>query len=97
MVAGRRGKPASIVESMEIVERPLSIREKWPLDEEIRELLKTVDSGKAIRLRISSQADVHKIHMALRYAINRKAKKQLHYKMNDDRTITAWAEKEKVR
>ena len=90
-------QPASAVEEMEIVDRPLSIREKWPLDREVKELLNTMETGKAVRLRIASQADVHKIHMALRYAINRKAKSHLRYKTVDDHTIIAWAEKEKTR
>ena len=96
-MAGKRGKRESPIVSMEIVDRPLSIRDKWLLDAEVREILKTIDTGKAVRLSIATQEDLHKVHMALRYAVNRKAKKHLHYKSVDDETILAWAEKEKSR
>lgn len=95
MARGKRHSEGTgrVVEELEIVDRPMSARDKWALDREIRELSNTMESGKAVRLRISDQADLHKIHMALRYAATRKLKARFRYKTVDDHTIIAWAEK----
>ncbi len=80
------------VTSMEVVERPLSSRGKWNMDEEIRALMETAESGQAVRLDVGDQAGVHKVHMALRHATMRRGFK-FSYKKVGPRTLLAWVDK----
>jgi len=82
-----------IVENVE-VERPVSSRGKWEIDQEVMTVIETAETGKARRLHMSESAFLHKIHMAMRHALKGRSL-SLHYKKIDDRTLVAWAEKAK--
>ncbi|HEX4920844.1 MAG TPA: hypothetical protein VFV92_08900, partial [Candidatus Bathyarchaeia archaeon] len=71
--------PKGPITSFEIVERPVSSRGQYEMDAETKALMETVGTGKAVRLHIDEQVDLHKIHMALRHAMKR-ANLSLHYK-----------------
>lgn len=86
--------PKGPITSFEIVERPVSTRGGYHMDAETKALMDTVGTGKAVRLHIDEHVDLHKIHMALRYAMQR-AELSLHYRKVGDRTLLAWAEKVK--
>ena len=84
--------PSGPITSFEIVERPVTTRGQYQMDAETKALMDTVGTGKAVRLHIDERVDLHKIHMALRHAMQR-ADLSLHYKKVGDRTLLAWAEK----
>src|SRR5690348_756219 len=80
-----------IMENVE-VERPVSTRAKWDIDEDVLKVMATAETGKASRLHMSESTFLHKIHMAMRHALKGKSL-SLHYKKIDERTLVAWAEK----
>jgi hypothetical protein len=80
-----------IMENVE-VERPVSTRAKWDIDEDVLKVMATAETGKARRLHMSESTFLHKIHMAMRHALKGKSL-SLHYKKIDERTLVAWAEK----
>jgi hypothetical protein len=77
------------------VERPVSTRAKWDIDQDVMTVIETAETGKARRLHMSEATFLHKIHMAMRHALKGKSL-SLHYKKIDDRTLVAWAEKAKA-
>jgi len=86
--------PKGPITSFEVVERPATVRGTYQMDAETRALLDTVGTGKAVRLNVDEQVDLHKIHMALRHAM-KKSGVNLHYRKIGERTLLAWAEKAK--
>lgn len=86
--------PKGPITSFEVVERPVSSRGQYQMDAEAKALMDTVGTGKAVRLHIDEQVELHKVHMALRHLMKQSGL-SLHYKKVGDRTLLAWAEKAK--
>ena len=84
---------STLVLEMELVDRPIGARSAWPLTKEVETLLDTLESGKAVKLKLDDQVDLHKIHMALRHAVARKHGLRFRYRKIGEHTMLAWAEK----
>jgi hypothetical protein len=83
-----------IVEDVE-VERPVSTRAKWNIDQNVLNVIATAETGKARRLHMSEATFLHNIHMAMRNALKGR-ELNLHYKKIDEKTLVAWAERAKT-
>ena len=78
---------------LEFVERPISTRNKWPVDEVLKMLAKTLENGQAVRLPIAKVSDLAHLQMAIRYGTTKKLGAKLRYKLADQHTLIVWAEK----
>lgn len=97
MVAAKRLPRENPILDAEIVERPLSTRgPKYDLREEVEKIAKTVQTGKAIRLRFRSPEQAKRVQMSLRHFVSKKDLVMRYQKDAADRLI-CWAEKVKSR
>jgi len=80
-----------IIENVE-VERPLQSRGHWQVDDDVKLIMETAESGKARRIVMSEADLLRKIHMHIRHAGRVKGYK-LRYKKLDDRTLITWMER----
>lgn len=90
-----QGVIPGLVEEWEDVERPANTRNKYPTDTLIVDLLKTVETGRAKRIKTADQAGLlRKLHMHFRHMLRQKDC-VLHFKKLDEQTMFMWAEKVK--
>ena len=82
---------------LEFVPRPISSRNKWPIDPVVMKLKETLPGGKhegeAVRVPINKMGVLHKIHMALRHSTDHELNAKFRYKLADKNTLIVWAEK----
>jgi hypothetical protein len=93
MAKGKAQERGPIV-SMEVVERPLGVKNTWPVMEEVKAIVQTVETGKAVKLAFRTGEELKKIQMALRHAVSKEGLTMRYRKDAGDRII-AWAEKVK--
>lgn len=74
------------------VDRPVSTRGRWQLDETIHNVIRTAETGKARRIRMTVGEFVHRVHMHLRHAVKKEDLK-FHYKQIDEHELVVWATK----
>ena len=88
----------SIILEDEEMDRPVSSRGKWDtdpgVDQSIRNILATADTGKARRLKISEAELLHRLNMFYRNALKKEGL-VFAYRKLDDHTISAWVRRAK--
>lgn len=102
MTAARAAKTAPVVQhepagpivSMEIVERPLSTKQAWPINAEVTAIANTIETGKAVQLAFRTSEELKRVQMALRHQVAKLGLQMRYRKAVGDR-IVAWAEKGK--
>ena len=89
-------EPASAgpIVSMEIVERPLSTKQAWPISAEVAAIASTIETGKAVQLAFRTSEELKRVQMALRHQVA-KLGLQMRYRKGAQDRIVAWAEKGK--
>ena len=87
-------EPTGPIVSMEIVERPLSTKNAWPISAEVTMIAQTVETGKAVQLAFRTSEELKRVQMALRHQVA-KLGLQMRYRKGAGERIVAWAEKGK--
>ena len=82
----------SLFVEMKRVPRPVMSRHKYDTEKEIAAILKTVDEGDAVQLKLRSADDFKKAHMALRHGV-RKFGAAFKYQRYGADELRVWAEK----
>ena len=84
--------PGPIV-SMEIVERPLSTKQAWPISAEVAAIASTVENGKAVQLAFRTSEELKRVQMALRHQVAKLGLQMRYRKSAQGERIVAWAER----
>lgn len=81
---------------MELVERPKGARTKWEVDHEADVIMRSLDNGKAYRLRFRNSEDLNHIRMALQHRLG-KSGMSLHGLVDPEGRFVCWAERKKAK